>query len=490
MNNQKSSKIKFNLLSGILYQVVIISFGFLLPRLYLVNFGSEVNGVLSTIKQIFTYLCLLEAGVGLAATQALYKPVAAEDRASVNSILSAAKRYYQKTGIFYAAAVLLIAFAYAFFANTELPPKTIFLLVLLNGIPYIFSYLVQAKYRLLLEVDGRKYILTNSETLVQILSSIGKILVLLLTDSLILIYLVYCIIAVAQLAFVYFYAKHRYNWLDFSVKPDYTSIAQKNSVLIHQISAMVFNNTDVLLLSFLCDFKIVSVYTIYNMFFSQMQSFITSIVSGFTFALGQLFHTDKKEFIRCYNAYETFYLMATFIIYTLMCVFLLPLIQIYTGGINDADYTNPLLVILFALMQLLANGKLPSNQMIEFSGEFKNTRWHAVAEMVINLVVSIAAILQWGICGAIAGTVAALFFRSVVTIYYSNKKVLRRSTLHTYGLWLLDGAVFTAIMLLFGSDHFSGMSFGPLLLNGILHAIWIVALYIAVNFIFRREEFK
>ena len=59
----KDNRIKYNLLSGVLYQVVLIALSFLLPRLYLENFGSEVNGVLSTIKQIFVYMLLLESGV-------------------------------------------------------------------------------------------------------------------------------------------------------------------------------------------------------------------------------------------------------------------------------------------------------------------------------------------------------------------------------------------------------------------------------------------
>ena len=86
---RKDRRIKYNLVSGIVYQVVLISLSFLLPRLYLENFGSEVNGVLSTIKQIFTYMCLLEAGVGLATTQALYKPVAENDHNKASSVISA-----------------------------------------------------------------------------------------------------------------------------------------------------------------------------------------------------------------------------------------------------------------------------------------------------------------------------------------------------------------------------------------------------------------
>ena len=68
---KKDNRIKYNFLSGIVYQVVLIVLSFLLPRLYLDHFGSEVNGVLSTKKQIFVYMFLLESGVGLATTQAL-----------------------------------------------------------------------------------------------------------------------------------------------------------------------------------------------------------------------------------------------------------------------------------------------------------------------------------------------------------------------------------------------------------------------------------
>ena len=135
----------------------------------------------------------------------------------------------------------------------------------------------------------------------QLAVNICKILVLVFTDSLILIQLAYCIPAIIQLGYLYMYAKRRYKWLDFKEKPDYKAISQKESVLVHQISGMVFNNTDIILLSVLCDFKVVSVYTIYNMFFSQVQAFITSIISGFSFALGQIFHIDKERFDKYYN---------------------------------------------------------------------------------------------------------------------------------------------------------------------------------------------
>ena len=149
----KDSRIKHNLISSLIYQLVLISLSFLLPRLYLENFGSEVNGVLSTIKQIFTYMCLLEAGVGLATTQALYKRIGEKDYTGASAVLSATNSYYIKTGVIYSAIVLVIAVVYAYLIPTSINSNVLFFIVILNAIPSLFSYFVQAKYRILMEVD-------------------------------------------------------------------------------------------------------------------------------------------------------------------------------------------------------------------------------------------------------------------------------------------------------------------------------------------------
>ena len=486
----KSKKIKFNLLSVVLCQIITIAIGFLLPRLYIENFGSSVNGVLSTIKQIFTYLCLLEAGVGLATSQALLKPVATHDKNSINSILAATKNHYIKIGFVYSAAVAVIAVVYGFFVDTGMSPYTVIALVLLNGIPSLITFFIQGKYCILLETDGYQYIITNSQTALQVVSGFLKVGVLLLTNDLILMQASYCLVAVVQLLYITFYARRHYKWLDLKTEPDFKAISQKNSVLVHQISAMVFNNTDILLLSFLTDFSTVSVYYIYNLFFSQVETFISGLVKGFNFALGQLFSVDKEEFLKKYRIYETLYIGANFVVYTAMCVFLLPLIQIYTGGINDADYINPTLIFLFVIAKMFSAGKLPASQVVEYSGHFNKTRWHAICEMVINLSLTVVGILLWGICGALLGTVAALAFRTVATLYYTNKKILSRSVMKSVIPLLANCAVFAFIYIIFGTTHFCDLKFLPLCLHGVLNMLWIVPLYFAANVIVCPEILK
>lgn len=92
----KAKRSLLNLGFGLTSQVITIILGFFIPRLIMVNYGSEANGLIASIVQIISYFALLEAGVGAASLQALYKPIASNDRGHINSILAATSRYYKK----------------------------------------------------------------------------------------------------------------------------------------------------------------------------------------------------------------------------------------------------------------------------------------------------------------------------------------------------------------------------------------------------------
>lgn len=72
---EKRKKIKYNLFWGIASELLTIVLGIIVPRLILTSYGSEVNGLLGSVTQIYSYIALLEAGIGTATVQALYKTV-------------------------------------------------------------------------------------------------------------------------------------------------------------------------------------------------------------------------------------------------------------------------------------------------------------------------------------------------------------------------------------------------------------------------------
>ena len=56
-------------------QFVTIISGFIIPRIILTNFGSEVNGLVSSLNQFLNYVYLFEGGLGGAVLANLYKPL-------------------------------------------------------------------------------------------------------------------------------------------------------------------------------------------------------------------------------------------------------------------------------------------------------------------------------------------------------------------------------------------------------------------------------
>lgn len=475
-------RIIYNVITGLLSQGVTFVLAFLIPRLFLVSFGSEVKGMLSTITQIFAYLWLLEAGVGLATVQALYSPVSRDDRDSINAIMSATNRYYKKTGCIYFIAVILFAGVFSVFSDVGFSHMTIFLLVLIQGIPNVISYLIQGKYRLLLEAEGKSYILNNLQTGLQFFVNFGKAFLLSFTNSILLVQSLQCISAVIQVCFLLLYMKRHYEWLDLThTEPDYQAISQKSSVLIHQISGVIFNNTDILLFSVFCGFRTVSVYTVYQSFFSCLETLLTTLSSGITFSLGQLFHADRKLFLQYMDIYETCYLLFVFITDTVMYLLLIPTIGIYTRGITDIEYIDTWLPNLFVMISLFSNGKMPTNQIINFAERFSDTKSHAIIEVCINISVSFIAVIFLGIYGGLLGTIAALLFRGNIMIFYANRKILHRSPFATYKKWIINFLVFLFTIFAENPACHRFSTYFDILLWGCVYGIKVTFAYITVS---------
>ena len=123
----------YNILFGFINQLVTIAFGVLIPRLFIVRFGSEVNGFMASLLQIIVYMSVLEAGVGATTIQSLYKPIAADDKDSINSILSATSKYYKKTGKIYLLTVVALSIVYPLCIKSNIGNITVFLVILLTG---------------------------------------------------------------------------------------------------------------------------------------------------------------------------------------------------------------------------------------------------------------------------------------------------------------------------------------------------------------------
>jgi O-antigen/teichoic acid export membrane protein len=484
MRRERSIK---NLVFGLLSFVITTIIGVIIPRLFIVSYGSEVNGLVSSVKQIFAYFTLLEAGVGTATQQALYGALAVKDRNGVSGILSATNHFYKKTGIIYAIAVFLLAIFYPITVQSDIPVYVIVAIILFQGEAGVVRYLVTAKLQLLLNADGKSYITTNISTIFSVLSNLARVVLLYAGCSVLWVQAIFCIVDICQVIIIVLYTRKHYAWLDLNAKPNYSALDQRHSVLFHQISGLVFNNTDTIILTYFCGLQIVSVYSMYAMLYAMIANVVGYFASSVTFALGQIFNEDRKRFHIIQSSYETYFLALSFSLFTVAYIFILPFLRLYTSGITDINYIDKWLPILFLVFQVLDYGRKTSSNIINFACHFKQTQWRSFLETSINLLVSILSVTKFGIYGVLLGTVAALTYRTNDMILYANHKILGRSAFPTYRRWGRD--ILLMIICIACSAYLPNEYGGylQLFVYAVPVAIGTVVLFIGVNTAVEKE---
>ena len=104
-------KLKLNMITTLIYQAVSIVSVFILPRYFLQYYGSEVNGLVSSITQFLAVISLCECGVGAVVQTALYKPIADNDEREISRIYKSSTNFFNKIAILliiYTAVLLLL----------------------------------------------------------------------------------------------------------------------------------------------------------------------------------------------------------------------------------------------------------------------------------------------------------------------------------------------------------------------------------------------
>ena len=122
--SSRGKKLFLNTGSSLIFQVTTIICGFILPRLILKAFGSEVNGLVNSITQFLGIISFLELGVGAVVKSSLYKPLADKDEDSVSKIIASADKFFKKLGF-----ILFIYVIISYFQNNIHLFKIFFILI-------------------------------------------------------------------------------------------------------------------------------------------------------------------------------------------------------------------------------------------------------------------------------------------------------------------------------------------------------------------------
>lgn len=419
-------------------RLAILAIGFILPRLMITSFGSEINGLVSTVVQIFTYLALLEAGIGNSTINALYAPLRNANNVEISEIMTEAKRYYRKVSLVYGLLILLFSVVYPFLTNTDIDKWIIFGIIILQGASNFLNYYFCAILQQLLIADGKKYVLEHLNFVIYILSSVAKILLIYCGFNIIAIQISGLLISMIAIPVLMFYIKKKYPNVNMNTEPQKNYLKERKAFIVHEVSTVIFHNTDVFLVSIFCGFKAASVYTVYNMIFSSIFSLISSANSGLGFVFGNNLNKGSETLCRIYDRYTVLYMAACFALFTAAAILTEPFIALYTKGVTDINYQVKGLTLLFVAVNLLSCIRATSSRLVAISGHADKTKIRSLIEAGINIVSSIILAYFFNIHGVLLGTIIALLYRANDLIIYANKNILNRAPTKEY----LNASVF------------------------------------------------
>ena len=441
----------YNFLFSLLSTVVTFAIGIVIPRLFLVNLGSEANGLVSSVGQIFAYVSLMEAGIGATTKQALYKPIADKDQLGINRILSASNQYYKKIGFIYIGCVAAIALVYPLLVKSALPTWQVICVVGFSGMANAINFLLQQNYIVLLSAEGRGYVTTNLNLLVNVLSSLVKAILLTLGYNVAVVVGAQFCFTLVRITLLRLYINRKYQWIDIKQEPDRSALSKQRYVMAQQISYFVYSNTDILVLTVFCNLKVVSVYTIYTTIVGVIEGVVGSIVTSIAFALGQLYNEDFGRFKKLYSAYDSSYMLLLFMLYTVVGMLIVPFLSIYTRGITDINYLDYKLAFLFVALKMVTTLRSQSQNAVDFAGHFKETQHMAIIEAISNIVISLICVSFMGIYGVVIGSIVSTFYRGIAVTNYVNKNILknnRKESMMKYIRWIVYLAIFLAFFFI------------------------------------------
>lgn len=491
---QKGMAVINNMMSQIVVQFITLIAGILVPRFIILHYGSEINGLASGVTQIINYASLLEAGLGTASIHALYKPLAQNDRNGVNAVCASAKKFFTKVGLYFVIAVFAVASIYPFLVKGETSKLTVALLILVISSTNALEYFVHAKFRVLLTADQKLYIVGYSRAVGILLQTAIKLALIFMGAHIIIVYLVSSFVLLLRIFFVKIYAKKKYAWLDFSVKPDDHALVQRKALVWHQIAGLVVNNTSTIVISTAIPsgLNLASVFSVYNMVVQNIYNLITGAFSnGVVASFGQIKELkDEKQFAQIYRRYEFGYYIFISVIYGTMATMLIPFVRLYTKS-ADINYISYSIAALFIIVGVLNASRVPGSMLINAAGHFTQTRNRAIIEAIINVVFMFILVWPLKIEGVLLASVISFLYRVPDIVIYINKHILNSSPVlsirRIIRMWI---ACFLSTILLQMTLIPSNInSWKMWLLWSIVSVFVTAAVAFAINFVFERKEF-
>lgn len=445
----RSRKALKNIIASLLLQCVTIICGFIVPKLIISSFGSNINGLVTSITQFLAYITLLESGIGPVIKSKLYKPIAKKNKKEILNILYSGERFFRTLAKIFIIYIVILCFVYPIIVAKDFEFIFTVTLIIIISISTLAEYYFGMTYKLYLQAEQKTYITSYFQIISTVLNTIVTIVLIKLGANILLVKLLSSSIYVVRPLLQNWYVKKKYNISLKEANKSY-KLEQKWDGLAQHIASVIHNNTDVVILTIFSSVREVSVYSVYLLVITGVKRLIQSFTGGIDASFGDMIAKNEIETLnKSFNTYEFFYYTLTTIFYSCTFLLIIPFIKIYTYGINDVNYVRPLFAFLIISAEFINTIRLPYSTLTLAAGHFRETMKGAWLEAFLNIFISIICVFKFGIVGVALGTLISMIVRTIEFICHASQKILFRNILYSFKKTLIVLLETLLIVILF-----------------------------------------
>lgn len=488
MNREK--KLVLNTYSSLLYEIISLVYGFVVPQLVLQCYGSAVNGLVSSITHFLGFISLAECGVGAVVRSTLYGPLANKDNILLSKIVKSSNNFFKKIGLLLLGYTTILVFLYPLTVKSSFSYAYIATLVIILSIVTFSQYYFSMTYRLLLAADQLIFVQMIVQSITLILNLVISFIAVRFNLSIHIYKFLTSVFFLIQPIIYMRVVKSRYK-IDYNIAIDQEPIKQKWNGLAQHIATVILVSTDTIVLTLFSKLEDVSVYAVYNIVVSGIKSLVTSFTNGMQALLGNMY--VKKEFELLEHTFASIEWLVhsiTTFAYTCCGILIVPFVTFYTKNITDVSYIVPSFAILITIAQAMYSYRIPYNMMVLAVGHYKQTQNSAIIEASINLLLSIFLVIKFGLVGVTIGTLVAMSYRTIYFALYLKKNILKRSFRHFIKHMLIDLLSALIIVICTLSINLANVTYIEFFLMAIKVAFIAFTLMFVINFIFYKNEMK
>lgn len=476
MSDNRVQNTTRNIFYGYIGTIVIAIFSFFNRTVFIYRLGAEYLGISGLFTDVLGLLSFTELGIGSAMTFCLYKPIAEQNIGQIKALMILYKKIYRVI----AAIVMVLGLAlYPFIpylVNTDGDIGNVQFYYILYLISTVSSYFVTYKYSFV-EANQKKYIVTNAETLTQVLIYLVQIIFLLVTNDFVIYLIIQIVLGILQKIAVSLYINKKYTFLADKDAPELEQDALKDikssikAMFIDKIGSILIYQTDNILISVFVNTAAVGLMSNYRLLSSTVSKATNMIFVSCVASLGNMFaknDTDAKQIFRTYNFLGFWINGFVLVAFT---VLVQPFIELWVGKDLLAD---DLTVFLYFLGTYVYGQAMIIINFRTASGLFKEDKWVSVVQAIVNLIVSVICLIKWDLPGVYIGTLVARLVELVIrpNILFSRRLHIEPKEYYLrYIKNLFDIAVPSIFLLVLRMKLFDTVTFGRFVVMIVLTAI-------------------